>query len=229
MEHRSTFLEAVRDGDTDAVEGRLAEDPSLAASRDDQGVSAPLLALYHGHAALAQRLASAKETLDLFEAAALGDPAGAAQALRADPTPVNAVSPDGFTPLGLAAFFGRERLAELLLEHGAAVDAASRNTMQVQPIHSAAAQRDPDLSLRLVQLLVSAGAPVNARQHGGWTPLHQAAAHGNVELAAFLLASGADPAAQADEGQTPADLAAANGHERLAERLQGGRAGEDPA
>ncbi len=229
MDLQSTFLEAVRVGDMDAVDASLMEDPSLAASRDKQGVSAPLLALYHGHAALAQRLASAKASLDLFEAAALGDHAAAARALEADPASVNTVSPDGFSPLGLAAFFGHERLTEQMLEHGAAVDAASHNTMKVQPIHSAAAQRDPALSLRLVQLLVAAGAPVNVRQQGGWTPLHQAAAHGNEALVSYLLAEGADPAPQAGDGRTPADLAAANGHARLAERLREGGTGKEPA
>ena len=62
---------------------------------------------------------------------------------------------------------------------------------------------------------------MNATQHGGYTPLHEAAQHGDVELAELLLSAGADPAIALPDGTTAADLAEAAGHVDLARRLRG--------
>ena len=42
-------------------------------------------------------------------------------------------------------------------------------------------------------MLIAAGADVNATQHGGYTPLHEAAQHGDVEMVELFLSAGADP------------------------------------
>ena len=55
--------------------------------------------------------------------------------------------------------------------------------------------------------MINAGADVNARIEGGWTPLHMAAAFGTAETVKFLLAIGADVNAQSYDGVTPANLA----------------------
>jgi ankyrin repeat protein len=44
---------------------------------------------------------------------------------------------------------------------------------------------------------------VNARQGGGFTALHAAAASSDTELARLLLAAGADATARADDGLEP--------------------------
>ena len=80
---------------------------------------------------------------------------------------------------------------------------------------SAAATR----RLECARLLVESGADVNARQSGGYTPLHEAAGSGDVELARLLLDAGADQSARKDDGQTPADLAAERGHEDVLDVL----------
>jgi len=54
---------------------------------------------------------------------------------------------------------------------------------------------------------IDGGADPNARQMMGYTALHAAAAHDNVEMAQALLEAGADPALRNDEGQTAADKA----------------------
>ena len=69
---KTVFIDAIKKGDSDQIDSLLATDPSLAAERDDNGVSLVLLALYHGKPQLAAAIASQKESLDLFEACALG-------------------------------------------------------------------------------------------------------------------------------------------------------------
>jgi ankyrin repeat protein len=51
--------------------------------------------------------------------------------------------------------------------------------------------------------LLAHGADVNARQGGGFTALHAAAASSDAELARLLLAAGADATARADDGREP--------------------------
>ena len=184
----TAFLDAVRAGDREQVERLLAADPALVGVTEG-GVSAPLLALYHGRRELAELLAGARDEVDLFEAAALDRPARVAELLDAEPAGATAFSADGFTALHLAAFFGAPDAAALLVERGADVGAVSRNELRVQPLHSAAAARQ----LRIAQLLLDAGADPNAVQQGGFVPLDAALQNGDRELEALLLERGARP------------------------------------
>ena len=67
--------------------------------------------------------------------------------------------------------------------------------------------------------MLDAGADPNARQHGGFTPLHEAAQVGDDALADLLVERGADLTALSDEGKTPADHAVAESHMAMAARL----------
>jgi ankyrin repeat protein len=210
---------AIDAGDADAVAAALAADPSIAAARDADLVSAPLHALYRGHPRVAEQLAGLLPALDIFESAALSRESQVRALLTADRSYAQAWSPDGFTALHYPAFFGGAAAAEvsrLLLATGADVNARSRNAIAVLPIHSACAGNHDEV----VAVLLAAGADATARQAGGFTPLHGAAQNGATTTAERLLASGADPTARAEDGRTPADLAEAAGHTGLAARLR---------
>ena len=56
-------------------------------------------------------------------------------------------------------------------------------------------------------LVEELGADVNARDYNGFTPLHNAAARGDVELIHYLVDQGADVTALTRKGQTTADMA----------------------
>jgi ankyrin repeat protein len=56
-------------------------------------------------------------------------------------------------------------------------------------------------------LVEELGADVNARDHEGNTPLHNAASRGDVEMILYLVSKGADVKAVNREGQTTADMA----------------------
>ena len=201
------FLRIVRAGDLAAVDAALRRDPALARLRDDNGVSVVCLAVYASEDAVAERIARLRDDLDIFEASTLGDARAVAELADRDPALVDAYSPDGFHPLGYACFFGRLTVAEALLARGAQLEAPARNPMRVRPLHSAVAQADADLALRLAQRLLEAGASPNVVQQGGFTPLHEASLRGHAEMVAVLLQQGADAAARNTDGRTAADLA----------------------
>ena len=64
-----------------------------------------------------------------------------------------------------------------------------------------------------------AGAHVNTKGEDQWTPLHWAAAHGNLETAKFLLEKGADTEVQDNAGRTPLMHACSEGHKDVASHL----------
>jgi ankyrin repeat protein len=146
-----------------------------------------LEALYRGDRTAAEEAAKGAE-LDLHEAAALGDANKARELLAGDPALATARSPDGFTPLHYAAFFGTAETAAVLLEHGADPAAVAQNEMLVQPLHSAAAVNANETA----RLLLDAGADPNAVQQGGFRPIDAAVQNGNGELRELLVARGAD-------------------------------------
>jgi ankyrin repeat protein len=183
------LIAAVQAGDEPQVRRLLLSDPGLAEVRDEQGVSAVLVALYHGHPQVAAALRQSLDALDVFEAAALGEREALLAALAADPGAARAYSSDGFTALHLAAFFRQPEAARLLLERGADPGAVARNPMQVQPLHSAAAASQLDIA----RALLDAGADPDARQHGGHTALDAATRNGDQALVDLLLRRGAVP------------------------------------
>jgi len=204
---------AIQSGNLELLSELIRRDRTAAASRDNNGVSAIMQALYRGRQDMVEVLLAADRELDIFEASALGNTERLRQCIDAEPSLSNAFSSDGFTALHFACFFRQEGSAPLLLKSGADPAAIARNNMEVQPLHSAAAARQRGIA----EMLLNAGAPVNARQHGGWTALHAAAQHGDIATAELLLEYGADPNLGNDEGKTARDLASS--HAELARVL----------
>ena len=210
---------AIDSGDEAAVAGALAADRPLAGARDGDGISATMHALYRGRTSIAEVVAAALPSLDVFEAAALGRAERVRELVVESPELARAHSADGFTALHYPAFFGlgdAVGASRALLDAGADVNARSANDLSVLPLHSAVAGDHAEVAA----LLIDAGADVNARQRHGWTPLHGAAQNGAAETVERLLAAGADRAATNDDGVTAADLAAKAGHGAIAARLR---------
>lgn len=216
MTLRDDLLAAIRGGDIRRLKDLLAGHPELAGSRDEQGVSILLQALYHRRSDIAGVILGHEPLLDLHEAAAVGQAGRVAQLLEDDPEAVNTYSADGFTALHLAAFFGQAEVVEVLLARGADVTAVSDNAMRVLPLHSAAAAGSTEAMKRLL----AHGADPDARQSGGFTPLMSAAAGGNEPALQVLLEHGADPYLRSDEDKTAADFAQERGHTAAADLLR---------
>lgn len=209
------FIDAATQGDVAKVKAMLRADPSLVHSKDQNGLSVILKAQYHGKREVVGELLATGVQIDIFEAAATRQTARVEALIKEDPTLVNAYSVDGFTPLGLAAFFGHPKIVDVLLAAGAEVNAASRETMKMTPLASALAAQQNDIA----RTLIEHGADVNAKAENDLSPLHTAAARGNLELATLLLDRGADLNAITKDGKTAVAYAEERNHPAMVEFL----------
>jgi ankyrin repeat protein len=215
MDRDKKVLAAIRARDFAAIRQLVGEDPGVVDARDTAGRSLVLFAAYAGAPDIAEWLGNRK-TMDIFEAAVVGDVARASAIVAKSPAALDAFSPDGWTPLHLAAFFGQVAMARFLLAEGALPDDYSRNALGNQPLHAAVAGRQ---NVAVVRLLLDEGANPNARAAMGLSPLHIAAEIGHQELIDLLLQRGAGRYAAMDNGDLPADLARRRGHQAVADRL----------
>ena len=218
MDAATQLFDAIRAGEVETVRSLLVADPSLVNRRNEHGHTPVLIAQYRHQAAVVAVLLAAGPDLDLFDACSVGKTDRVAELLDREPSLINAYSNDGFYPLGLAAFFAHPETVRLLLARGADVAQAAHNPMKAQPLHAAAASR----SLEVVKLLVEAGAPVNAKQQEGWSPVQEAVNSANEEMTRYLVAHGADPRQENDAGTSALDLAERKGNATIL-RLLGGR------
>ena len=220
MAKRTTIFDAVASGDPARVKRKLAREPETISSRDQDGLTPLMSALYLGKGDVVDALLTREPELDIYEAAALGRVADLRRLVGRSKRRASTPSTDGFTPLHLACFFGQTEAAEFLLDRGADIEARSRNVRLsgVTPLHSAVAGAQTGVAL----LLLERGADPNATQPGGWTPLHQAAAIGDLELCKALLAAGAARAAMADDRSRPLDFAIEKRHRAVVELLKTG-------
>jgi ankyrin repeat protein len=210
------FIDAATQGDVAKVKEMLHADPSLAQSKDQNGLSVILKAAYYGQRDVVKALLDSGVELNVFEAAATGQTDRVRALIEQDPALANSYSSDGFAPLSLAVFFGHLETVDALLAAGAEVSAPSRETMKLTPLASALAAGHNQIA----RTLIEHGAQVNAKGASDVTPLHTAAARGNIEAATFLLESGADINATTTDGKKPITYAEERNHPEMVDFLK---------
>jgi len=208
--------EQIEAGNLQAVKDILVKQPDLATTDTSHHISPLLLACYYKKPEIANLITEFVDNLTLFEACAVGKLDAATLLIFQNPNSVNDFSDDGFSPLGLACYFGHEELVQFLILKGADVNLASKNGFNVFPIHSAVAANN----FNITKMLLDAGAYPNVCQKAGLAPLHTAAQLGNIELIILLLEHGAEVTLRMEGGKLPADLAAEKGFLEIAEILR---------
>jgi ankyrin repeat protein len=209
---------AIKAGDKAAVERLLDRDRDLLDARDEKGLSPILTALYWGKNEIATAILRRGPRLSVFEAAAAGDAARVREIVGRDRAQANGVASDGYSALGLAAFFKRREVVRYLLEAGADPRPASREG-GFTPLHSGVATDAGASDIEIVRMLLDKGADPNAKSQSGSTPLHTVAFTGDRASLDLLLNYGADAAIKNNEGKTAADIARERGNQEVADLL----------
>jgi uncharacterized protein len=170
----SSIFELIDAGDADAVRRALAQDPSLAAEHDEQGLTALMRAAYRGNE-LFDAVRAADPPLEPFDHILVGDAVGL-------PAP-DAWTPDGFTPLHIAAFVDNAGAARALLEAGADPDVLAKASFaRVTPLGTCAFTN----AVAVARVLLEHGADRTIAEEGGVPPAEAARANGYDELAELL-------------------------------------------
>lgn len=205
----------ITNANLEGLHNLLEKDPSLAKSRTGHQVSPIMLSCYYKKPEVTALLLRYVDEINLFEAAAAGKFDVVAHLVYQHPEAVNFYSEDGFTPLGLACYFGHSEIARFLVLKGADVNLPSNNGFGVYPLHSAVAGNYTDIA----RMLIENNAHVNVKQQAGVTALHSAAQNGNIDLLILLLEHGADVSMRMEGGKLAADLAREKGFVEIAEAL----------
>ena len=216
MPDATPLFEAIRSGDVGAIKALVAADASLACAKNAAGVSAVLFSVYTGRREIRDFLLAHGATLELHDAAAVGDLARLEQLVAADPLLAKSHSPDGFPVVALAAVFGHLEAARYLAANGADIDAVATNGSGYTALTGAVASGHT----AIVEWLLAEGADPNYRYAAGYSPLLTAAPNGHLAIVELLLAHGADTHAVTNEGKTAVFLATERKHPEVAAVLQ---------
>lgn len=214
----SQLFTAIKGGDAAAVERLLDRDRALVDARDEKGLSPVLAALYRGHKEIAAAILRRGPKLSVFEAAAAGDGARVREIVDRDPAQASGSASDGYSPLGVAAFFRRRDIVRYLLDKGADPLPASPQG-GFTPLHSAVATDAAPRDIEIVRMLLDKGANPNARSQAGNTPLHTTGFTGDRASLELLLKRGADRSIKNKAGKTAKDIATERGHTDVARIL----------
>ena len=190
---------AARAGLLDAVRRMLKDDPNLVNTQDHRGYT-PLqcASLIYGaceeaEAVMDYLLAKGAE-IDILTAAHFGMLGVAQDLLERNPSCATFTDVDGFTPLHWVGRTRRGskdsflRITELLIQNGADVNAQGEVWGNWRPMHTLAEWSG---LTEQADLMLDAGADINAETDAGWTPLNLAIDRNRQDIIGHLRSKGA--------------------------------------
>lgn len=181
-------------GDLEKVKAFLVEDPKQINTEDEKGRTVLARAALSGKKEIVEFLLEKGAAEDIFAAAIVGHTDKVAAFVKQDEKLVNAKDRSGKAALHWAAFYGHEKVVELLLAKKADVNSLDGDGFT--PLHWAAMFNRSDV----VKVLLANKANMNLKvQTYGWTPLRLAVIHGHLATARALLDGGADPNVKDEE------------------------------
>lgn len=173
----------VSHGDLARVRALLAARPDLLEARAGWDETALGAASHAGSAEVARFLVAAGAPLNICTAAMLGLVDRVAAFLNADPAQANAAGAHGISALYHAVIRGQKAVADLLVAHGANVNAGEGGNTA---LHGTALFGQTEMA----EWLLAQGANVNALDYQGKTPLRVATEAGHQATADLLRRHG---------------------------------------
>jgi len=126
-----------------------------------------------------------------LRSAARGGRAQEVLQLLSDGANINAkCGQSGSTPLHTAVFYGRAKVVQTLLNHGA--DVSLTDKQGDSPLHLACSGARKTGREAIIRSLLQKGADIHDKDKHGRTPLHRAITYGSIQSLELLLERGAD-------------------------------------
>ncbi|KAN0068035.1 Ankyrin repeat-containing domain protein [Elaphomyces granulatus] len=136
------------------------------------------------------------------------------QQLLGEGAKADSINHIGWTPLHAASYYGHQSAVELLVQHGASLE-AQITIDGYRPLHKAAEGG----FVEITRTLLKSGAKIEGLTHKNATPLYIAARGGHVAVVQLLLQAGANRDCQTTEGWTPLHAASYYGRKAVVELL----------
>lgn len=206
----------LQDQETERVIQLICQQPELLEGKDTTGMNGFLHIAYSGNQEAFNQAVGLKKSYSFHEAIISGKSDQVMMQVEKNHDLINTFSPDGFTPVALAAFFNQPGLALYLLDKGANPNTASQNPAKVNALHAAVAKGN----YLLCERMIAFGVDINQAQVQNVTPLHSAAHQGDLELVKLLVVNGAQIEAKMENGDTPIALAEKDGHKKVLNYLR---------
>ncbi len=205
------LLKLLGERNADDIIAYITEHPEVLDQKDKSGASGYLQILYHRIPDAIAAAQSIKAVYTFDEAIASGRLEEVKSSIDLNEELVSAFLADGFTPIGLATFFGQIEVANSLFEMGADPSICADNPMKVNAMHAAAAIGNHDL----MELYLSSGYDSNIPQMNNITPVQSAAYRGDLEMVKLLVRHGADPKILSVDGVDAIGYAKEGEHEEV--------------
>jgi len=194
-----------------AGKGDLAQVQTLIArgghvdARDHRGRTPLHWAAYKGHKEVAEVLVRCGANIDSFDDQGR-TPAVLAMQERSASVAKYLVQAGATVNLHLAVYLGDTTRVASLIQGGANVNVAEDSINGWTPLHYAARYNRKEIA----DLLITAGANINAKDEVKRTPLHIATEEDFTDMVELLLARGADVSAKGEVGNTALNIADVN-------------------
>ena len=172
-------------GNLARVKELLEQHPALANAKAAWGETPLEAAAQTGSRPIMELLLAAGAPMDICTAAVMGLKDQVVGMLTANPAQAQAVGAHGIPVLHFPCIGGHRDIAELLLAHGAEVNAGEGNNT---PLHGTAMFGQ----LEMTRWLLDHGANVNAPDYEGRTPLFRAQQNGHMAVADLLRERGGE-------------------------------------
>lgn len=214
-----SLIQACASGDVEKARAAIRDFPKLTTVADDAGDTPLHIAAYKGQAAITKLLlengakvnVADNQGLTPLHLAAAADSPDVAKLLIARGANLKARDKQNRTPRDIAIAMNRQKVVEPLL------DAEQRSEPPANQFAYALSRHKID---RMKALLKVYPELVRHRYESEVTPLHIAAALGDLDAINLLLDSGADINAPAINGQTPLSVAQNKGQAEAAKLLE---------
>lgn len=152
-------------------------------------------------------------TADIYDVARKGTVDEMKLLFSENPSAINILNTEGFSPLVLATYRQNNKVAQFLIKNGANVN--EKSTMG-SPLMAAIVKGNNEIA----QLLLQKKADVNSTDSNAKTALIYAVQFGNTEIISVLLKNGANKKHKDNQGKTAFEYAVFSGNEKIINQLK---------